>query len=57
MPVNKLSELKRGASAAPEDVVIDIEGGMSIFKDIMFAYRTPLDKCITPHLFPSTDQT
>lgn len=26
MPVNKLSELKRGASAAPEDIVIDIEG-------------------------------
>jgi hypothetical protein len=26
MPVNKLSELKKGASAAPEDVVIDIEG-------------------------------
>ena len=28
MPVNKLSELKRGASAAPEDVVIDIEGNL-----------------------------
>jgi hypothetical protein len=26
MPANKLAELKKGASAAPEDVVIDIAG-------------------------------
>ena len=29
MPANKLAELKKGASAAPEDVVIDIEGESS----------------------------
>lgn len=29
MPANKLAELKKGASAAPEDVVIDVEGESS----------------------------
>jgi hypothetical protein len=29
MPANKLAELKKGASAAPEDVVIDIDGETS----------------------------
>jgi len=29
MPANKLAELKKGASASPEDVVIDVEGESS----------------------------
>jgi hypothetical protein len=46
MPANKLAELKKGASAAPEDVVIDIAGAGARVRTLLLCLPSTLS--LTP---------